>query len=400
MATNNLLSKQSINQKQHTLGHLACPACDELRASLLGSISADLQFKEAAHRWLDSRSVNAMPGAITARYIRETTEESYEQYIRSLELFFNELTVKEIHLGHIAAYQRARIQGASPFIRKRRPQDAEPRPSPVKPKKVNQEIGLLKQIMKRAGCWPEQYEELYEPLLDDEDEIPRSLTPDEQRLWLDCCRLQSRWNVVYWYSILAFGTCMSTDEIRGIRLGDINLFQRVITIPRKTAKNKYRARTIEIVNADVLWALERLVERARDLGCRGPLDYLFPRRISAGKWDESHTRRLGIYDPAKAMSDSGIKKLWEEVRDKSKLKWFRQYDCRHTAITRLAESGVPVDVIMSRAGHVSEKMRRHYTHISQAAQRRWMEHANSFHGYGNEDRSASLSRGKIAAYRN
>jgi integrase len=79
------------------------------------------------------------------------------------------------------------------------------------------------------------------------------------------------------------------------------------------------------------------------------------------------------------MSVSGIKAGWGEVRTASGLTWFRQYDCRHTAITRLAEAGVPVDVIMSRAGHVSEKMRRHYTHISQSSQRKWLEHSQRFH---------------------
>jgi integrase len=87
----------------------------------------------------------------------------------------------------------------------------------------------------------------------------------------------------------------------------------------------------------------------------------------------------GIYDPTKPMSESGIKVGWNEVRAATGLKWFRQYDCRHTAITRLAESGVPVDVIMARAGHVSQKMRQHYTHISQASQRKWLEHSQRFH---------------------
>lgn len=353
---------------QHTLGHLNCPACEKLRAELICSISADLEFSVAANRWMESRSVNALPGAITARYIRKNTEESYRQYIRTLELFFTGHRLGEIHMGLVVAYQRARLQGDEPFIRKRRPQDKEPKPSPVKPKKVNQELGLLQHLMKRANCWTGEMEEIYQPILDDEEEMPRALTPEEQQQWLDISRMQQRWNLVYWYSLLAFGSCMSTDEIRGLRLGDINLFQRVVTVKRKTAKNKFRARTIELVSADVLWALEQLMTRAAEMGATEPQHYLFPWRVS-----------IGTFDPNKSMSESGIKKAWNEVREASRLKWFRQYDCRHTAITRLAEAGVPTDVIMSRAGHVSEKMRRHYTHISQASQRKWLEHAQGFH---------------------
>lgn len=367
---------------QHTLGHHDCPACQKLRAELICSITADLEFSIAASRWVESRSINALPGAITARYIRKNTEESYRQYIRTLELFFAGMTLGEIRFEHLAAYQAARVQGAEPFIRYRRPQDAKPQtkngiiipakgktPCPAKPKKVKQELGLLIHIMKRANCWTGEMEELYQPLLDEEeDDVPRALSNEEQRTWLDVSRMKQQWNVVYWYSLLAFGSCMSTDEIRGLRLGDINLFQRVIVVKRKTAKNRFRARTIELVGAEVLWALEQLMSRARDMGASEPQHYLFPRRIARN-----------TFDPSQPMSESGIKRLWQEIREATGLKWFRQYDCRHTAITRLAEAGVPTDVIMSRAGHVSEKMRRHYTHISQASQRKWLEHAQGFH---------------------
>lgn len=367
--------------QQHTLGHINCPACEKHRAELICSITAESEFSAAAHRWIDSRSIKALPGAITARYIRKNTEESYQQYIRSLELFFTGMKLGDIGIMHLAGYRNARLEGAEPFIRYRRPQDAKDKMQggvlipakgktscPVKPKKVNQELGLLQHIMKRANCWTGEMEELYQPLLDDEDEVPRALSPEEQRHWLDCSRAKPEWNVVYLYSLLAFGTCMSTDELRGLRLGDINLFQRVLTVKRKTAKNKDRARTIELVGADVLWALEGLIERAKDFGAQNFGHFLFPWRV-----------KMGEYDPNKSMSESGIKVAWNQVREVSGLKWFRQYDCRHTAITRLAETGVPMAVIKSRAGHISDKMSNHYTHISQSAQRKWMEHSQSYH---------------------
>lgn len=366
---------------QHTLAHIDCPACEKLRAELICSITADLEFSIAAYRWIESRSIKSLPGAISARYIRENTEESYRQYIRSLDLFFTGMKLGDIRLIHIAGYRNARLQGAEPFIRYRRPQDAKDKmhggvlipakgktSCPVKPKKVNQELGILAHIMKRANCWTGEMEELYQPLLDDEEEIPRALTPEEQRHWLDCSRAKPDWNTIYLYSLLAFDTCMSTDEIRGLRLGDINLFQRVLTVKRKTAKNKDRARTIELVGADVLWALEHLIERAKGLGAQDFGHYLFPWRV-----------KVGEYDPSKSMSESGIKVAWNQVREISGLKWFRQYDCRHTAITRLAETGVPMAVIKSRAGHISDRMSAHYTHISQSAQRKWMEHSQSYH---------------------
>lgn len=71
------------------------------------------------------------------------------------------------------------------------------------------------------------------------------------------------------------------------------------------------------------------------------------------------------------MTSSGLKKLWNELRSVTGLTWFRPYDTRHTAITRMAERGMPIALIMARAGHVSARMSEHYTHISLSAQRKW-----------------------------
>lgn len=367
---------------QHTPGHIDCPACEHIRATMLCSFSADLGFREAARRWLEARSIEDQPfiaGRTRGRYIRENTHDSYRHYIDSLGLFFGDMPLNKIHVGHLAQYQRARLAGADPFIRYRRPQDAKPHtlsdgsvvppkgksPCPAKPKKINQELGLLKRLMMLGNAWSGEMEKLYEPLLEEEEEfIPRALSPQEQRHWLTVAKSNSRWHLVLWYSMLAFGTCLSTDEERAIRLGDINVFQGVLVVPR--GKVRQRSRTIELVGADVLWALDQLQSRAAELGAKEPGHFLFPWRDAPERWD-----------PTKPMSESGIKKCWEEVRAASGLKWFRQYDTRHTAITRLAEAGVPIDVIMSRAGHVSLKMQKHYTHISRMAQRQWIEHAYS-----------------------
>jgi Phage integrase family len=75
------------------------------------------------------------------------------------------------------------------------------------------------------------------------------------------------------------------------------------------------------------------------------------------------------------------KRPQEEVAgdsQKTELLWFRQYDLRHTAITRLAEADAPLSVIKSMVGHVSEKMREHYTHISTAAKSHVLREVQNF----------------------
>jgi hypothetical protein len=77
------------------------------------------------------------------------------------------------------------------------------------------------------------------------------------------------------------------------------------------------------------------------------------------------------YDPERPMTVWGLRKAWDGVRSASGIEWFEPRDLRHTAITRMAEAGVPIQVIMSFAGHISPRMQQHYTAISMQAKRRW-----------------------------
>lgn len=369
------------NIPQHTPGHHACPACVELRKMYLCSLSASLPFEQAAEIYMKMRQVDVTPGAVrSARYITLNTIRSYRQYIGSLALFFGGMELGEITLEHLAAYQSARLNGAEPFVRYRRPHDAHPRrvrgvilpavgkrPCPVHPEKIKQELNFLIRLMSRAGAWTKEMEEFFEHLEGGEREVQRALTPEEQTLWLDMAKTKERWNVVYWWTLVSIDTTTSTNELRGLRIGDVNLNHRAISIPWPSSKNKYRHRSISIENAQCLWALEQLLLRAREMGASDPTHYLFPFRIK-----ERRFKRQPEYDPLRPMTVTGLKPRWDEVRTATGLKWFRMNDCRHTGATRLAEAGVNVEIIMKRMGHSNPRMREHYTHISLSAQRAWL----------------------------
>lgn len=334
------------------------------------AITPSTAFSEAADAWLHARASDS-GNRWGFRELRKSTEDSYRAYVTSLKLFFGTLPLEAIRLDHIARYQQTRRTGAEPFVRYRRPQDAKgktladgtvipPRgktPCPASAKRVNQELAVLIRILRRARLWGEEQEELYEPLIENFEEIPRALTPAEQRHWLRVAYSNSRWHLVYHYSVLAFATCMGTNEIRSLRFCDINAAAGCLTVPVEGAKNRYRHRTIRFGTPEAAYAVEWLLARANSLGAKEPQHYLFPRRNAPERWDAT-----------KPMTESGIKKAWEEVRAAAHLSWFRQYDCRHTAITRLAEAGTPIGVIMSLAGHISPLMTRHYTHISEQLQ--------------------------------
>ena len=58
---------------------------------------------------------------------------------------------------------------------------------------------------------------------------------------------------------------------------------------------------------------------------------------------------------------------------KSSLDGLRFHDCRHQAITELAENGEADMTILALAGHVSKRMIEYYSHVRQQAKRNALE---------------------------
>lgn len=375
--TDSPLDEMSLTR--HNSPHTVdCPLCSRARAEALLVITADLPFLQAARIWLDHSTSPSSPGARSAgRYIRENTETSYRQYCDSLALFFADFPIHQIHEGNLREYQRARLMGSEPFLRYRRPQDAKERrvgslrlpakgktSCPVKPKKVNQELAVLRRILMEGCVWTPQLENVYKRmrLLEEESEQQRALERDEQDLWLRTAAEKAHWKVVHWYSLLGIGATLSTNELRYLRIGDVNLHHQTVAVADKGVKCRSRRRTIALLTAEELWAAEKLLERAKDCGATSPRHYLFP------LWQ----RKGAMWEPDQPMSTSGIKREWQEVREASGLLWLRQYDLRHTGGTRLAEEGWRPAQIKARMGHITDQMNEHYTHITEAAQR--LEH--------------------------
>lgn len=352
-------------QLTHTKDHVACPACERARTEALHVITVEMPFTEAASVWLDSCTLPLEINTAGGRYIKDNTETSYRQYCESLALFFGGMPMGQIHYGNLREYQRCRLAGAEPFIRRRRPHE-QPGPSPVKAKKVNQEMAILSRIMLMGGVWTPEIQKMYRRLKEDEEDQQRALEREEQELWLTTAAQRERWQVVHWYSVLALGCTLSTNELQHLRIGDVNLNYRTIAVAAKGVKCKGRKRTIAMLTADELWAAEKLLERAAACGSKAPQHYLFPFRIKKYDWVAT-----------KPMSTSGIKREWQEVREATGLLWFRQYDLRHTGGTRLAEEGWRPAQIKARMGHITDQMNEHYTHISEDAQRREHERVST-----------------------
>ena len=75
-------------------------------------------------------------------------------------------------------------------------------------------------------------------------------------------------------------------------------------------------------------------------------------------------------DPTRPITD--VSSAWEALREKAGVQC-RMHDLRHTALTKMAEAGVPESTMLALAGHMSRKMLERYSHIRMAAKREAVE---------------------------
>jgi len=342
----------------HTPGHRDCPECERAICVQSEELCPGLTFREAFRIWIERRVIERAGMWTNVRYVSERTEHDLRQYARAAGKFFNELRLSDIHAGHLREYQKAR---AFNRLRVAGVGDTEPWGGPAGANLIRKEVQTVVRVLRAAGAWTAHLEECFEPVTATESNVPRAMTPDEQHRWLHVASSRAEWQLVYWWSLVALQTTAATNEMRALRLGDVFLGDApVLQIRSEGAKNKFRIRTIPLESQEVNWAMRGLLERARRLGACGPHCYLFPFHVTADR-----------YDAARPMSVWGLRKAWDAVRSESGLDWLRVYDLRHAAITRMAEAGVPIQVIMSFAGHMSPRMQQHYTAISMQAKRGW-----------------------------
>lgn len=312
-------------------------------------LAPEMTFGEAAVLFVDLLTLH-LPGS-NARYLAPRTLAGLKEYAWALNKLFEAVPLKDIEWWKIHAYHEARAKNEGGLWK-----------SPAGANKILQEVSMLRRVMIRAGAWTPEHDANYVPLRYIESDIPCALTPEEQMRWLNTSGQKPEWRLVYLYSVVAFATAVNHIEGRQLRRADVNLFNEYLEVRSGSAKNRYRIRTIPLdLDSQARWALERLLERARELGSIAPSHYVYP---FMGQ-DRS-------YDPTKPMTSHGLSRHWHEVAEAAGLKGFCPKDTRHTALTRWAESGMAIHVIMSMAGHINERMQRHYIAISEQAKRKAM----------------------------
>jgi integrase len=324
-------------------------------------ISASMSFDEASEMFIAMRTAPVVPMVLpgrVARYVSDRTLEDYRDYAKRLSIFFGPMRLEDIQPFHLAEYQRMRLLGEG-FTRTYG-KGAKERTvaSPAGANKINQELGYLGQVMRRAGCWGAELEMDYDRFERSVPDFDAALSWDQQQSFLEVAASRPEWEVLHWYALLALHVCFSSDEMRTLLQGGLNLTFGILGVNRRFGKNQYRRRDVSLTDGPAIWAAERMLDRAKRLGCAGPNLFLLPFRSARNSFN-------GAYP----MGATGLRKPFEEVRAKAGVPWFRFNGFRHTACTRLAEAGVRIEYIQERSGHHSPRMTRHYVHISEAAQR-------------------------------
>jgi integrase len=169
-------------------------------------------------------------------------------------------------------------------------------------------------------------------------------------------RSNPNWTIVYAAALIAASTSARAADLRGLRWSDIDLFERVMTIPN--SKSEAGKRRLPL-NPDALLAYGILLERATKLGIAGPEFYVFP---------ACENSRIDGTRPQKTWRTA-----WRNITRAAGLRGLRFHDLRHQCVTELLEGGAPEAAVLSIAGHVSRRMMEHYSHVRMEAKRKALE---------------------------
>jgi integrase len=196
------------------------------------------------------------------------------------------------------------------------------------------------------------------------------LTEQEQQRLLKTAVMRPEWETAYLAAVLCLNTTARGCELKGLTWGDIDLFNRTLTIRKsKTAAGERVVPLTDVASS----ALARLRRRAESFGSVDQKHFVFaaftPKFTFSGKkvvgyavtgWNP--TQHVGSWRTA-----------WRTLTKKAGLPGFRFHDMRHCAITQLAEGGASDATIMSVAGHVSRRMLERYSHVRMEAKRNAMK---------------------------
>ena len=296
-------------------------------------------------------------------YLAENSVVTERQLAKNLKLGFGSTRLSQIDADGIREYVARRSAGEL-FLRK----------STASPRAINMEVSLLKRLLKRAKRLHLIADEI-KPLPEHND-IGRALSLDEKLRLTRAASFRPGWDNARLAMTLSINTTMRSGEVRSLRWRDVDLMDACVTIRRSGTKTDAGERVIPL-NADAKQAILELRQRTMNLFGEVSQDwYLFPR-----------VKGLEKPDPSRPMKT--WRAAWLALTKAAGLDHLRFHDLRHHAVSELAEGQASDQTIKAIAGHVSQRMLEHYSHVRMDAKRRALD-ALSQGGHGTK-------RGTLAA---
>ena len=280
-------------------------------------------------------------------YLAENSVVTERQLAKNLKLGFGSTRLSQIDADGIREYVARRSAGEL-FLRK----------STASPRAINMEVSLLKRLLKRAKRLHLIADEI-KPLPEHND-IGRALSLDEKLRLTRAASFRPGWDNARLAMTLSINTTMRSGEVRSLRWRDVDLMDACVTIRRSGTKTDAGERVIPL-NPDAMQAVLELRQRSMRLFGNLSQDWhLFPRTAGSAKPDPTRPIR-------------GWRSAWQALTEAAGLAGLRFHDLRHHCITELSEGQASDATIKSIAGHVSQKMLEHYSHVRRQRKRQALD---------------------------
>jgi integrase len=288
-------------------------------------------FSEGAKAWLEKRKPK----------LAEGTVETYAAALKHLKDAFGGKLVCDIEAADVRAYQESRTKQEAAAAT------------------VNKEVICLGSILKDCGTWADIERDV--SLMEEDDSPGRALEAEQETALLEAAsnvgQKQGHWSPVYTVAVLGLNTGMRHSEIRRLKCKQIHAAGRVLTVGE--SKTEAGAGRAVPLNQRAWAAVEMWMARFPN---RKPEDYVFP------------ACENGHIDPSKPITN--WRTAWHNACAEAELPGLRFHDLRHTAATKLLESGVPFAVVAELLGWsaaTAVRMAKRYGHIRPEAKRKALE---------------------------
>lgn len=292
------------------------PAFRIVELAVEDALSA-LPFTAAFDVWLQAHTPFIQPGTIR----------SYKQYGEPLKEFFAERQVKAIGYSGVRAYQLWRS----------RETEGEPKgyAHGAGNLRIRNEInGVLKPLLKEAGCWEEIKSRRFKHLPVSRDGAGTFITPEEQREILGVAFSMPRMKLASRVIRLMSRTGCGVGELSKVRPRDVNLEAGSVQIVLGAKNSGSRVRRLTLTptaKEDFAWCLDRW----KKLGGTDRNQCLFPHRKlirNGGGFDRPMS---GIYRAWVAIKSEWIRRFPHRANRKN----IRLYDWRVSVAVTLLKNG-------------------------------------------------------------